>query len=228
MLTACVLIQFPTIWSLVFKHHKVPKLKVAIALLSQPSRLPELQQFLMPSSVPQFGCKFPHHCVLTPSLGTPFLGRSSHILTIGLPRGSPSDSFLALFWETTGKEFCISQNFFGEKKPNKRLGSHPVCLPSHDVIELPSSPVWWLLATFVSLPSSPLGERHPIPDRVGLPQRFSSQQKHVTYTRLQLLGAEFITQQTLNPRGYVTEYSWTQYTLEQADKAKSKRCMCLH
>lgn len=174
MLTACVLIQFPTIWSLVFKHHKVPKLKVAIALLSQPSRLPELQQFLMPSSVPQFGCKFPHHCVLTPSLGTPFLGRSSHILTIGLPRGSPSDSFLALFWETTGKEFCVSQNFFGEKKPNKRLGSHPVCLPSHDVIELPSSPVWWLLATFVSLPSSPPGGTPPHPRPGGSASAFHS------------------------------------------------------
>lgn len=158
----------------------------------------------------------------------PFLCHSLHILTTGLPRGSSADSFMALFWVTTAKEFSISQNLIGEKKPNTRLGSHPAYLLSHDVIELPFRQYGDSLPLFLSLPSLPPGGKPPYPKLGGSASAFQfNVMKHVMYSWLEVLGSEFMTQQTVNPRGYVTEYSWTRYNLEKADKAKSKRHMCL-
>lgn len=130
----------------------------------------------------------------------PFLCHSSHTLSTGLPWGSSSHNFMALFWVTAAEELSISQNLTGGKRPNKRLGSHPVYFLSHDVMELPFSPSM-VTPPHLSQPASliPLQEGHP--KWVALPQNLISKQKHIMDSWLQLTEAEFSTRHTFNPRG---------------------------
>lgn len=127
----------------------------------------------------------------------PFLCHSSHILSIGLPWWSSSHNFTALFWVTAAKEFSISQNLIRGKRPNKRLGSHPVYFLSRDVTVTPPH--------LSSLPSSPLAGK---PSRMGgsTPELHCKAGAEQNLSRImdswvQLTEEKFSTRHTFDPRG---------------------------
>lgn len=141
-----------------------------------------------------------------------FLSHSSHTLSTELPWWS-SHNFMALFWVTAAKEFAISQNWIGGKRPNKRWGSHPVYSLSHDVTVTPPH---------LSQPALLSPCRKAIQNGcLYLRTAFQS------WSTLWILDWIWQRQNLAHDTHpilvvYVSEYSWTRYILEKAAKAKSK------
>lgn len=155
----------------------------------------------------------------------PFLCHSSHTLSTGLPWGSSSHNFMALFWVTAAEELSISQNLIGGKRPNKRLGSHPVYFLSHDVTELPFSPSM-VTPPHLSQPASLTPCRKAIQNG-WLYLRIWFQSRNTLW----ILDCNWQRQNLAHDTRsihvvYVTEYSWTRCILEKAAKAKSKGSVC--
>lgn len=152
----------------------------------------------------------------------PFLCHSSHISSTGLPWGSLSRNFMALFWVTAAKEFSICQSLIGGRRPNKRLGSHPLYFLSHDAS----------LSTKDGDSSPPLPAclPHPLqecqPKWVALPQNSISKQEQIMDSWLQLTEAEFSTRHTFNPRGWCHWILLDKTRPGESCQSKEQRCVC--